>query len=106
MKNIINNPMIDLLTTKPHTSVKKFENSLIDVEKIPLILRCPSTSKIIEYSYQKAAPSSWSLKEFITKRIKPYSGDAEIEVRMPNGKRAHRRITLGNLRKAYTKEIA
>jgi hypothetical protein len=70
------------------------------------MLRCSSTLKILEYSYQKAAPSSWSLNKFINKRIKPYSGDFEVELRMPSGKRAHRGMTLGNLRKAYTKEVA
>jgi len=98
--------MIDFLSTKLSISVEDYERQVKIIERFPLMLRCSSTSKILEYSYQKAAPSSWSLKKFINKRIKPYSGNLEIELRMPSGKRVHQGMTLGNLRKAYAKEVA
>jgi len=95
--------MTNFLNEQPSTSVKEYEHQVNNIEHFPLLLRCASTLKIPKYSYQRAAPSTWRLEKFIQIRIKPYSGDTEIEIRTPNGQHAHRGMTIGNLRKAYKK---
>jgi hypothetical protein len=86
-----------------------FEDKVWELEGIRLVVRAPSSTKVDDYSYKSAADKSWSVTEFLKKRVLPKlsSGDDtthEVSVIEGNGEEPNGKTKLRTLRASYGTE--
>lgn len=82
-------------------TVEEFEKKFEEKEGISMIIRAPSTTKLPDYSFQRAAPKNMSVSDFKELRIKKHVGDYEVVIVDGSHRQPHGRTKLETLRKSY-----
>ena len=79
-----------------------FEQQVWEVEGIRIVVRADENDELEEYGYKRAAPETWSTREFLENRIEPLVGDRRVVVIRGDGKKSYRSVKLRNLRETYS----
>lgn len=84
--------------------IQSVEKEIFDREGFVAIFRSNQNKLVPTYSFAKAAPGSWSVSDFIQKRLKSRYPLENFEIFNGNVESAHGRTKLSNVRKSYQKE--
>ncbi len=79
-----------------------FEQQVWEVEGIRIVVRADENDELKDYGYKRAAPETWSTREFLENRIEPLVGDRKVVVIRGDGQKSHGAVKLRNLRASYS----
>jgi hypothetical protein len=83
-------------------TAKQLEKKVRNVDGVRIVVRAPANTKVLDYPFNKAAPSKWDVNEFLEKRIYPVlDGHKDVAVLTGSGADAHRGSHLKSLRASY-----
>lgn len=87
-------------------TIKEFEDKVLEVEEVVIIVRAPSGARIEAYDYARKASSSTSLTDWLQTRVHPKLGDEGYEVVVIDGSyntKPHGRTRMDTIRDGYAK---
>lgn len=87
------------------SSVKMFEDDVLALEEVPIIIRTSQYAQVSSFTFNRKAPDTMTISDWLKARILPCIGDTEVCVIGPNFSNPHGRTTLGYLRSEYTKML-
>ena len=79
-----------------------FEQKVWEVEGIRIVVRADENDEVKDYGYKRAAPETWSTREFLENRIESLVGDRKVVVIKGDGQKSYRSVKLHNLRETYS----
>ena len=79
-----------------------FEQQVWEVENIRIVVRADENDEVKDYGYKRAAPETWSTREFLENRIEPLVGSKTVVVIRGDGQKSYRSVKLRNLRETYS----
>lgn len=82
-------------------TVQELEDKVWKQDKIRIVVRCSSGTKVKDYTQRNAAQASWNVTQFIEKRITFLLKGQEVVVLMGDGEQPHGRTLLSSLRDSY-----
>ncbi|PHR19263.1 MAG: hypothetical protein COA37_17690 [Hoeflea sp.] len=87
----------------PQITVREFEEKVLAIEEIAILLRASTNELVEDYTYQKKASREASVTEWLDTRIKPLIGDIQPAVIDGEYRQPHGRTRLERLRNSYDK---
>tara|TARA_R100001039_G_scaffold38821_1_gene41890 strand:+ start:1506 stop:1766 length:261 start_codon:yes stop_codon:yes gene_type:complete len=85
-------------------TIKEFEETVWRLEGIRLVVRETVDVQVDDYDYQNAANRTWSIAEWLRKRVEPCLPGSEFVVLDGQGVQPNRRTRLDTLRGSYAAE--
>lgn len=82
-------------------TAKQFEQKVLDLEEIVLVIRAPSDAQVDNYDYERKATGSITLSKWIDSRLKSKIGDMEFQIIGGEYTQPHGLTKLATLRKGY-----
>jgi hypothetical protein len=82
-------------------TLKQWEKKVLRVEQFRIVVRAPADTKVLDYSYKKAAPEKWRIHKFLVERVYPMLNGCDIVVLMADGKDAHGKRNLKSVKESY-----
>jgi hypothetical protein len=79
----------------------EIEHRIYEKEEVRVVIRTPSDTDLAAYSYQRAAPGTMSVSEWLRSRIYGLTDDLEVVVVDGNGAVPHGRTRMSTLRASY-----
>jgi hypothetical protein len=82
--------------------VKEFENTVWETEGIRIVIRAPEDQQVNDYDKDNAAPESWTLNEWLEKRVLPCLADGTgVAVISGDGTRQVGQSKIKKVRNSY-----
>jgi len=79
----------------------ELEHRIYEKEEVRIVIRTPSGSDLGSYNYQRAAPGTMSVTEWLRSRVYGLTEDLEVVVVDGNGAVPHGRTRMSTLRASY-----
>lgn len=83
-------------------SAREFEDAVMDLEGVRIVLRCPTGQQFPEYNYDRMAANNATIGEWLEARIFHRVGGVEVAVVDGLGATPVRRMKLSTLRNSYS----
>lgn len=82
-------------------NVWEIEQAVFEREEVRIVIRAAWNEQLGNYSYQRAAPGTCSVTEWLQQRIYPAINGREVVVIDGNGAIPHGRTRMSTLRASY-----
>jgi hypothetical protein len=83
----------------------EFEKKVFEVESVRIFIRLPDVRTLENYKYTNKALDDWSVEEWLSSRVRPYTGDATVIVMDGNAKPYVRgNLKMFRVRRTYLKK--
>lgn len=82
-------------------SILEFEQSIIDMEEIIVVIRADTNDQIDPYPYERKASGNQSLSEWIAGRLAPAIGGRKYKIIDGSFNQPHGRTKMATLRASY-----
>ena len=79
----------------------ELEHRIYEMEEVRIVIRTPSSNPLQGYTYQRAAPGTMSVSEWLRNRVYGLTGNLEVVVVDGNGAVPHGRTRMSTLRASY-----
>lgn len=84
-------------------TVAQFEDAVWRIESIRIVVRASLRVEIGTYGYERGAPETWTLSEWLQNRVNGQTQGCEVEIIKGDGKRAHRGQLVRTTRAGYAR---
>lgn len=84
--------------------VKDFEDGVWNCEGIRIVVRAAQDQTVNDYDKNNAAPASWSVSEWLKKRVVPCLNGIDAVVIAGDGQEPHGKILIKKIRQSYGNE--
>lgn len=78
-----------------------FEQRVWEIEGIRLVVRGDEQEEVEDYDFKNAAIETWSVAEFLRKRVEKRIGGRKVAMVQGDGEMPHGRVILRTLRASY-----
>jgi len=79
----------------------EIEHRVYEKEEVRIVIRASSDTDLDSYNYQRAAPGTMSISEWLRSRVYGLTDDLEVVVIDGNGAIPHGRTRMSTLRASY-----
>jgi hypothetical protein len=84
------------------TNISSIEDKIFELEEIRIIIRASRYTLVKAYNYERKAPGSMTVKDWLNTRIKPAIGGLEVEILRGDGQiMIHPSANLESIRSSY-----
>lgn len=83
-------------------SAREFEDAVLELEGVRIVLRCPTNQSFPDYNYDRMAANNATIGEWLDARILHRLGGVEVAVVDGLGASPVRRMKLSTLRNSYS----
>lgn len=86
-----------------YISVNEFEAKVLEIEEVVIRIRAPSSTKVLDYMYERKAAGNQTIADWLDGRIRPLITGNEVSVIGGDCTSPHGRTKLETLRSSYEK---